>query len=305
MVFYDDFLISREVTKITSIYYLCQVKNRTAMKRNIFFSLATALVASAFITSCGPMEPSTYNEYFYRVATVKCTEDGDASLLIDYTGEKFIFSNFSTKADTRRFAVQDGDRVIAKLGVEAIGNIYNNKLTVEEITLRYPTLSVADARPADSLNYGYRFSQLSLGTVIYPMAWSQGHILNIAPDYYTSDRSKKASFLLYPAKVNGDTLLMDLYSDIPDTVTSLTYTQALLCYDISTLRKSVSDYAEQCHRDSILDQLEKLGKDSILVKISAPQYMRKRIWNVSGEVDEIKFVNIPKPSYTVSVPFDF
>ena len=274
------------------------------MKRNVFCSLFAVLMVSAFIVSCDPMEPTTYTDTFHRIASVKY-KDGKASLLIDCTGENYIFSNFSTQADMDHFGLKDGDRIIARMTLEAVGHITNNKLYLDEVVRKYPKVKLAESKPADSLNYAFRFSTLSLISVVYPEAWSQGHILNIAPEYYVSEGNKKADFKLYPDKVQGDTLIMNLYADIPDTVTVLSMQQTFLCYDLASLRDPVSDPVEQAHRDTLLNQLTRLKQDSINVLVYAPDYMRKKIFRKTGEVDEVRFVNIPSAEVFVSLPFDF
>jgi len=273
------------------------------MKRTIFSVLAAALAVSAILISCEPLEPSTREETFYRIASVSYKDDA-ASLLLDYTGEKYNFTNFNTKSDMDLFNVQDGDRVIAEITMKAVGSVTNNKLILNRV-IKYPKYSLSESRPADSLNYGFRLCSLDLISVIYPKAWSQGHVLSIAPEYYSSDKDVKAYFHLYPSKVVGDTLMLDLYSDIPDTLTVWSTQQALVCFDISTLRNQVSDQAEQSHRDSLLTQLEATGKDRINVKVTAPDFMRVKMFKTSGEVSQINLVNYPSPTVTVSLPFDF
>ena len=58
--------------------------SRTTMKRTIFSIMTAALAVSAILVSCEPMEPSTREDTFYRIASVSY-KDGDASLLLDYT----------------------------------------------------------------------------------------------------------------------------------------------------------------------------------------------------------------------------
>ena len=309
MVFYDDFLISREVTKITSIYYLCRVKNRTAMKRNILRIAIAACIAAVFVQACEKLEPSTYSETFYRVATVQL-KNGKASLLIDYTGEAFNFSNFNTAADLTTFGVQDSDRVIAEMTVSAIGNITNNKLTLDKL-YKYPTLSVAESRPSDSANYRYMFDNLNLYSMAYPMIWAQGHIINLTPSYITSSGNKSPEFKLYPLEVNKDTvaqtvtLVMQLYAAIPEQpISSWEAAQTLLCYDISTLRDSVADPAENHYRDSLMNLLTKANYSTIDVQVYSADTLRE-MWDTTEGVLEKKYLAIPRPSVTVSIPFDF
>ena len=277
--------------------------SKATMKRTIFSVLTAALAASALFVSCEPLEPSTREDTFYRIASVSY-KDGDASLLLDYTGESYKFSNFSTKSDMNRFGVQNGDRVIAEITMTAVGTVTNNTLTLNRV-IKYPKYALSESLPADSLNYGFRFCSLNLVSVIYPTAWTQGHVLSIAPEYYSSHKGVKPAFKLYPSKVVGDTLMLNLFCDMPDTLTVWDTEQAFVNFDISTLRDQVSDQAEQDHRDSLLTQLEATGKDRINVKVTAPRFMRVKMFKTSGEVSEIKLVNYPSPTVTVSLPFDF
>lgn len=280
-----------------------KLSSKTAMKRTIFSVLTAALAVSVILVSCDPLEPPTREETFYRIASVSY-DDGKASLLIDYTGENFKFNNFSTKSDMNRFNVQDGDRVIAEVTMTAVGDITNNKLTLNRV-IKYPKYALSESRPADSLNYGFRFNALDLISVIYPTAWTQGHVLSIAPEYYSSRKGAKPVFHLYPSKVVGDTLMLNLFCNMPDTLTRWDTEQALVNFDISTLRNQVSDLAEQNHRDSLLTQLEATGKDRINVKVTAPVFMRIKMFKTSGEVSEINLTNHRAPTVTVSLPFDF
>ena len=277
--------------------------SKATMKRTIFSVLTAALAASALFVSCEPLEPSTREDTFYRIASVSY-KDGDASLLLDYTGESYKFSNFSTKSDMNRFGVQNGDRVIAEITMTAVGTVTNNTLTLNRV-IKYPRYALSESRPADSLNYGFRFCSLNLVSVIYPTAWTQGHVLSIAPEYYSSHKGVKPAFKLYPSKVVGDTLMLNLFCDMPDTLTVWDTEQAFVNFDISTLRDQVSDLAEQNHRDSLLTQLEATGKDRINVKVTAPTFMRVKMFKTSGEVIEIKLDNYLIPTVTVSLPFDF
>ena len=275
------------------------------MKRKTFFSSLIALLYAGMIfSSCEPLEPSTYTESFFRIASVSY-KDGKASLLIDYTGEKFYFSNFSTQADMNRFNLKDGDRVLAGMTVSAIGNITNNKLTLDEVS-KFPKNPIAESRPSDTLNYKYQFDVLNIINIQYPKIWSQGHLINMAPTYEVSSQGKKADFHLYPLRASNDTLIMKLFADIPDTVSSgnIFYEQKLLCYDLSTMRNPVSDPAENAYRDSLLSILAHAGKDSITVHIFAADTLRQ-VWNTSSEIKERKYFPIPRASVSVSIPFDF
>ncbi len=275
------------------------------MKSKTFFSSLVALLyAGMILSSCEPLEPSTYTESFYRIASVRY-KDGKASLLIDYTGETYYFSNFSTQADMNRFNLKDGDRVIAGMTVSAVGNIANNKLTLDEVS-KFAKNAVAQSRPSDTLNYKFQFDVLNIIKIQYPKIWSQGHLVNMAPTYEVSSQGKSVQFHLYPLGASNDTLTMKLFADIPDTVSSqnIFYEQKLLCYDISTMRDSVSDPAEYAYRDSLLTLLANAGKDSITVQILAADTLRQ-IWNTSNGIKERKYFPIPRAAVSVSIPFDF
>ena len=275
------------------------------MKSKTFFSSLVALLyAGMILSSCEPLEPSTYTESFYRIASVRY-KDGKASLLIDYTGETYYFSNFSTQADMNRFNLKDGDRVIAGMTVSAVGNIANNKLTLDEVS-KFAKNAVAQSRPSDTLNYKFQFDVLNIIKIQYPKIWSQGHLVNMAPTYEVSSQGKSVQFHLYPLGASNDTLTMKLFADIPDTVSSqnIFYEQKLLCYDISTMRNPVSDPKENAYRDSLLTLLANAGKDSITVQILAADTLRQ-IWNTSNGIKERKYFPIPRAAVSVSIPFDF
>ena len=275
------------------------------MKSKTFFSSLVALLyAGMILSSCEPLEPSTYTESFYRIASVRY-KDGKASLLIDYTGETYYFSNFSTQADMNRFNLKDGDRVIAGMTLSAVGNITNNKLTLDAVS-KFAKNAVAQSRPSDTLNYKFQFDVLNIINIQYPKIWSQGHLVNLAPTYEVSSQDKSVQFHLYPLGASNDTLTMKLFADIPDTVSSqnILYEQKLMCYDISTMRDSVSDPAENAYRDNLLTILANAGKDSITVQILAADTLRQ-IWNTSSGIKERKYFPIPRAAVSVSIPFDF
>lgn len=276
------------------------------MKSKTYFSslLVALLYAGLVLSSCEPLEPSTYTESFYRIASVRY-KDGKASLLIDYTGERYYFSNFSTQADMNRFNLKDGDRVIAGMTVSAIGDITNNKLTLDEVS-KFPKNAVAQSRPSDTLNYKFQFDVLNIIKIQYPKIWSQGHLVNLAPTYEVSSRDKSVKFHLYPLGASNDTLTMKLFAEIPDTVSSqnIFQEQRLLCYDISTMRDPLSDPAENAYRDSLLSILADAGKDSITVRILAADTLRQK-WNTSNGIKERKYFPIPRAVVSVSIPFDF
>ena len=278
------------------------------MKKIVIRSLLAAVMASALIISCEPMEPSTYTEDFHRFATVQY-KNNKASLLIDYSGETYYCSNFVTKADMEKFEVQPGDRVLASMTINAIGNIFNNDIILNKV-YKYPTYKVAESKPSDSIyNYKYELINYVLNQnsgytyIKYPLAWSQGHLVNMMATYNISKESVEGEFYLYPIEVVNRALVMTLYSNIPDTLPASYMRYSFLCYDLSSLRDSVNDSIEQAHRDTILSQLERLHLDSILVEIHEPEIMRN-YYKIGDQVSEREYYN-PRSYTTVSVPFDF
>ena len=273
------------------------------MKRTILLTLfAAGLVTAFMIQSCDPLEPSKYTENFYRFATVEYINN-KASLLIDCTGERYYFTNFSTLSDMEDFDVRHGDRVIAGMTLTAVGNMTNNKLYLNELT-KYPISSLAEFRPSDTVfNYKYQFDAYNLVNQIYPKIWSKGHYINLTPYFEVSSKEKDIQFYLYPIDVNNNTLVMRLYSNIPDTLPAKYAQHAFLCYDISSLRNPVSDSDEQIHRDSIIRKLDLLDTDTIRIQVYEPEIMRD-IWRTDDGIKVKKYYN-PRSSVSVSIPFDF
>ena len=272
------------------------------MKRNIIRTLFAVCTATVLLHSCGPMEPSTYTEKFYRIASVEYY-DGKATLLIDYTNERYYFTNFETLSDMELFGVSHGDRVIAGMTLNATGNIFNNKLTLDEIA-KFPTTPLAESRPSDTLNYKYQFDVLYLAQTKYPKIWSQGHLVNVTPSYALSSEDKEAFFYLYPLYVSHDTLTLQLYSDIPDTISTSFNNQTLLCFDISTLRDSVADASQKAYRDSLYNILAALKQDTITVQLMSPDTLRDKCMTPTGVVER-KYLPYPRPKLSVQIPFDF
>lgn len=279
------------------------------MKRNIIRTLFALLAASALVTSCDPLEPDTYNAQFYRVATVQ-VDEGNANLLIDYTGETFVFKNFSNDDDARRFEVQDGDRVIAKISMKATGSMDINQSNIEEIHV-LPIQKIAETCPHDTMNLYYildPYRRYSLGSLQYPTIWSSGHIVNITPFLYLNTPEAKIDFFLYPTGVKRDTLEMKLYSDISDCYnpsSSSTPYQSLFCFDMGTIRNT-TDPVESHRRDSLLNMLS--GRDSVMVHVFMPDSVRvpTLLRNTKTQKDTIvDFYYYPKVSAATSVPFDF
>ena len=268
------------------------------MKRNNFRSILAVCMASAVIMACEPMEPSTYTEYFYRIASVNYA-DGKASLKFDYTGEKYTIDNFKTKADMNHFGLRHGDRIIAGLEYTAISTM--GKITLKSVS-QYPISKLEETRPADSCNHDCRFNVLTLFEVQYPTIWSQGHLINLAPIYYIPNQNCKSKFYLYPVEMRQDTLDLRLYSYIPDNDLYIrTYdspTQTWLCYDISSIRDSVANTDEFNHRKQILAQIDQLQRDSMVVNVIQPDTLR-------GMLDGNYYERYTKSGVSVRIPKDF
>ena len=268
------------------------------MKRNKTLSALAVCIASALVVACDPLEPSTYTENFYRIATVTYAE-GRASLDFDYTGESYAIDNFKTKQDMTDFGVKAGDRVIASLQYHAVS-------TVGKISLlganKYPVLKLEESRPADSLNHDCRFNVLTLFDVKYPAIWAKGHLVNIAPIYYIPSSDCVSKFYLYPLQMNKDTLEMRLYSYIPDNDLAIrgysNASQTWLCYDIASIRDSVADPEELSHRKQILSDIDKLKSDSLMVHIFQPD-------TLCGMLDTIYYERYPRVTVSIKIPKDF
>ena len=268
------------------------------MKRNIIRSVVAVCAVSALVLSCDPMEPASYTENFFRIATVNCV-NGKASLKFDYTGENYAIDNFKTQTDLDRYELSHGDRIIAGLQYYAVSGM--GKITMQSAT-RYPVIKLEESRPADTLNNDYMFNVLNLWDVQYPAIWAAGHLVNLTPIYYVPSETSPRDFMLYPLQMNKDTLEMRLYSYIPDNDLAIRgyggASQSWLCYDIASIRDSVADADELNHRKQILSDMEKLKKDSIMVHIFQPDTLR-------GMMDTIYYERYPRVSVSIKIPFDF
>lgn len=270
--------------------------------RNILY-LMVAGIALAMTASCTKAEPSTYHELLYRVATVKCN-NGKVGLDIDCTGESFYLHNFKDSLDMVRFKLQNGDRIIAAISFDAVSTMSNATITLEDV-IKYDSRKFQQSLPSDTLNSFYQFSRLQLIDLMYPAIWSTGHIVNLAPVYLVPKSTCKADFLMYPLGVSGDTLVVRLYSDIPDddiSILSDGYTQSFICCDISSLRDSVPDATEQARRSTLLTMLENLNQDSIMVKFTTPDSLRAKY---SGSESGKYIQYYPSLPLSVAIPFDF
>ena len=285
------------------------------MTRNITITLLAACIASAAtLVSCDPMEPSTYSENFFRVATVK-HKDGVTAFYSDYAHEYYYPRNVRDTAVASESGLKKDMRVKAWFKYDAIGSIDNGELNMIGFSVIEPTKFVG-YKPADTLNSYFYFAEFDLShnilgrdakveTYIYPPVWNEGHIVNVAPTYFVPQDSDKADFYLYPLEVINDTLTMRLYSYIPTCDVSLNpvYTQKLLSLDISSIRNSADNPVEQERRDTILARLDRLGKSKIYVKVLPPDSTRaKNSRNPNGQFKR----NVPGyPTDPISIPFDF
>jgi len=274
------------------------LKSETAMKRNIVRSILAVCIASAFVISCEPMEPASYTENFYRIASVNYA-NGQASLKFDYTGEKYAIDNFKTKADMDHFGLKHGDRIIAGLQYHAVSSI--GKISLLSYA-QYPILKLEESRPADSLNHDCRFNVLNFNSVEYPAIWAQGHLVNLAPIFFVPNSNCESKFYLYPLQMKEDTLEMRMYSYIPDNDLAIhgyaSASQTWLCYDIASIRDSVADAGELNHRRQILSAIDKLKGDSMMVHIFQPDTLR-------GMMDTIYYERYPRVSVSIKIPRDF
>lgn len=223
------------------------------MKRLFIAGILSVCALTAVLNSCDPLEPSTYSEQFYRYGTVNYSA-GKASLLIDYTGENYKFSNFKDTMDMVNFDVRHGDRVLAQMTLSAVGNMSNNEINIDKFAVM-KTIALKDTLPADTL-------------------------INIAPVFY---QDKGADFMLYPEEVKNDTLRLRMYSYIPENNrTTVSLNQTLCCFDLSTLADSVPDSTEHARRTAMMQQLRKIGKSEIPVLVMQPDTMRGTLLLDSG-----------------------
>lgn len=256
------------------------------------------MALAAFLLSCNPLEPSSYQEQLFRVATVTYS-NGKAGLLFDCFNTQPAITNFKDTADMIHFGVSNGDRVLASMIFDAVGSFDNNRTTLNEIRKLEPTLFEQSA-PSDTMNYFYGFSQYCFVNVMYSYIWSAGHYVNVSPGYSIPSIDSKTDFHLYPLGVASDTLVLRLYADIPEAAFKMD-TQSLLSCDISSLRNSVPDPAEHAYRDSLLQILDNLGKDTIFVRVTTPDTMRVKDASKVGGYLKMEG-DIPM---TVAIPFDF
>jgi hypothetical protein len=280
------------------------------MKRIIFLAIcATCIISSVLIQSCDPLEPSTYSQFFFRIATVKI-QDNKASLYTDYLHESFFPKNLKTAEDVYNLRLADKQHIIAVLTVDAVGSMDNNSITLNAIS-RLDTTNCVLHKPSDTLNYYYYFTKYDFDRMvsdsvypsyIYPKIWAEGHIVNISPTYFVPTEKDKAEFYVYPFDVRSDTLMLRLYSDIPNCDLNLypdIYYQTLLSIDISSVRDSADNPVDQVVRDTIWSRLDRLNQDRITVTIVTPDSLRAKYKKGT--------FNQPQHNLSVSIniPFDF
>lgn len=266
------------------------------MNRKIFKTMIGLGAIVSLLASCEPLEPSTYTEKFNRIGTVE-TKGSEAVFSIDYTGENLKFSNFNTIEDFSRYNVKEGDRVIANMTLNAIGNtaqFYVNSMTQVNVS------NIESAAPSDTLNHYFRFGTWSLdGRFSYPQIWSNRHFINVVPiTNPLSSEKDKVKYYIYPTDFMSDTLVMRISANVPgnNRMTNYEYS-SLLCWDMSTLRDKVSESSEQEWRDSILNHFDNQELDSIYVQVTT----HDSIWYHFN--DTITWIK--KGVLTTRIPYDF
>lgn len=272
------------------------------MRKHFFKTLFALGAVVLFISSCEPLEPSTYTERFYRLGTVVSKGD-KAEFSIDYTGEKLVFENFKKSSDISSFNVKNGDRVIADMTLNAIGNMGKfhmnkmNKITVTRID------SVA---PSDTLNHYFRLGRWSIDQRFeYPNIWSNGHFINVIPiTNPTKNDADKIRYYIYPIDFKSDTLVMRLSAYVPNNNRSLNAeVSSLISCDMSTLRNATFSAEEQEWRDSIFNHFDNANIDSMYVQVTTYD----SIWyHYEDTVTWIKKGVLMKGgALTTRIPFDF
>ena len=286
-----------------------------AMKRNIKVTLLAASLLSAMaVISCDPMEPSTYSENFFRVATVKF-EYGKVGFYTDYEHATYYTVNLKDTASAIAEGLHEGMRIKAWFTLDAVGTMNNNTITLNGYAPLESTRCVSQ-KPSDTLNYYYYFAEYDITHDIlelqytsdlytYPSVWAEGHIVNVAPTYFVPSAKDTAAFFVYPYDVRNDTLVLRLYSYIPDCDVSLNpvFRQKLLSIDISSVRDSASTPAEQAVRDTILNRLDRLHPQNIYVTVETTETARAK--NSKNGAGQYTMPISGLPTKPVQIPFDF
>ncbi|MBO4267956.1 MAG: hypothetical protein J5869_01140 [Bacteroidaceae bacterium] len=276
------------------------------MRKSIVSAIVATFVASLSFSGCGPAEQSTYTERIYRIGTVYSDQTGTGIIpdKIDGIQESVFLTNFNNPSHLGRFGVNPGDRVLATMEFKAEGSADNS--TVELIQFNKLKVQSLESRmPSDTLNFYYKFAVSLLGTTSYPAIWNAGHIINVTPVFFIPENARDPKFYFYPVEVVEDTLVVRLYSLIPDDDVSLNpdYTQTILNCDISTLADPVSDPEEQARRNLMLASLRSLDTDRIQVRVVTPDTLRAK--NSKNEINHKYVQPVPGVPQTVQIPFDF
>ena len=277
------------------------------MKRTIIRTLFALCIASAVLQSCEPLEPSTYTETFFRIGTFKYVK-GKPVFNTDYVHESFIFDNVKDSAAMAKLNAKDGDRFRVSVTLDAVGSMSNNTLTLNQ-AVPIKIRRIEKKQPCDTLNFFYYFAKFDMVSLTYPSIWSEGHIVNIAPVCFVPRENSKADFYLTPVDFTNDTLVLRLYSDMPECDVSLNpqYYQKLLCYDISSIRDSASTPQDQVIRDTIWARMDRLEQEKIVVKITTPDTVRaknSKVFDESGK--NIPYLRpVPGLPATTVIDLDF
>lgn len=285
------------------------------MKRNILRTAFVACITSVlFIQACDPLEPATLSENFFRVATVVYKE-GRVGFYTDYNHELFFPSNFRDTTDAISAGLTEGLHIKVWFTLDAVGTLNNNTITLNGFK-KIDNTRVVGQKPSNDLNYYYYFAKYNLThdilsrddsytDYLYPSVWAEGHIVNIAPTYFVPDASDKAEFRVYPYNMSNDTLFLRLYSYIPTCDISINpdYTQTLLSLDMSSIRDSAANHAEQVLRDTILARIDRVASKKIVVRIATPDTLRA----LNSKTKDNKYLQ-PAPNRStepVTIPIDF
>ena len=103
----------------------------------------------------------------------------------------------------------------------------------------------------------------------------------------------------------GDTLFLRLYANIPGSNMSIhnnTPEQELLSFDISSLRETVPDPAENSHRQQMLHIMDSLALENIVVDIITPDTLRGTLTSATATSVYYKYYS---SHVTTSISFDF
>ena len=280
-------------------------KNRI-MRKSFVSAIAATFFASLFLPGCGPAEQSTFTERIYRIGTIYSDQTGTGIIpdMIDGVQETIILTNFRNPSHLERFGVNPGDRVLATMEFKAEGSTDNSTIELLQVN-KLDVQSLESRMPSDTLNFYYKFSVSLLGKTSYPAIWNSGHIINVTPVFFIPEDARDPKFYFYPVEVLEDTLVVRLYSLIPDDDVSLNpdYTQTILNCDISSLADPVSDPAEQARRNLMLASLRMQGTDRIQVRVVTPDTLRAR--NSKNEINKKYLQPVPGLPQTVQIPFDF